>query len=81
MVPNIFEQRVLFLMKLTMTKSASKAHDTVSLHPRLRVMQLAVPHPLFSSGLFSIRVKYLQTCAVQNLLSDQFEVGNQLLRD
>ena len=64
-----------------MTKSASKAHDTVSLHPRLQVMQLAVPHPLFSSGLFSIRVKYLQTCAVQNLLSDQFEVGNQLLRD
>lgn len=64
-----------------MTKSALEARDTVSLHLLLPVMQFFLPHPLFSSELFSIRVKCLQTCAVQNLWSDLFEVDNPLLHD
>jgi len=64
-----------------MTKSASKARDTVSLHLPLLLMQLFLPHPLFSFELFSIQVKYLQTCAARNLWSDRFEVDNQLLHD
>ena len=64
-----------------MTKSALKARDTVPLHLPLLLMQLFLPHPLFSSELFSIQVECLQTCAERNLWSDLFEVGNQLLRD